>query len=105
MFLDDELLKMCKDAELRNAEDIQKLSTNLFTKCESYYKSRINPELPSSHIKNTLDKAFNLWDSFVRMMKKDENKTLNILGKLYEENSLRIQFLKDEEMKRVYQSL
>jgi len=105
MFLDDELLKMCKDANISVSHDVQQLNSDLCKKCESHYKSKLDDKSAPHHIKITLKKTFNLWDSFVRMAKKDEDKTLNILGDLFEEFSFKNQFLKNEEINRLYQSL
>jgi spore cortex formation protein SpoVR/YcgB (stage V sporulation) len=106
MFLDDELLKMAKEADITTLEGIQKLNVDLCQKCEVYYKSKLTDNMPHpSQIKATLDKTFNLWDSFVRMAKKDSDKQLNILAPLFEKHSFKHQFLQNEEMNRIYTNL
>jgi len=105
MFLDDELLQICKEAELDTSESIQALNIALCSKCELYYKARIKPEMASSQAKRILDRVFNLWDSFVRQAQKDEDKTMNVLGELFEVHSFKAQFLKNQTMADIYNKL
>lgn len=106
MFLDDELLKMAKEADITTVEGINKLNVDLYRKCEDYYKSKLPENMPaSSQIKTILDKTFNLWDNFVRMAKKDSNKQLNILAPLFDKYSFKYQFLQNKDLNRIYQKL
>jgi hypothetical protein len=107
MFLDDELLKIAKEADATTPEGLQKLNVDLCEKCESYYKSKLGGSgIPHpSQIKATLDRTFNLWDSFVKMAKKDSDKKLNILAPLFEKHSFKHQFLQNEEMNKIYTKL
>lgn len=98
MFLDDELLKMCKKADLT---DIQKLYNDVFTTCESYYKGLINPKSTDRQMKTAVDKSFNLYDSFARSLKKE----LPILSELFTEGKFKKMFLSHKELKKVYESL
>lgn len=43
MFLDDELLEMCRVADCSEPDNIQQLNVDLCRKCEDYYKSKIVP--------------------------------------------------------------
>lgn len=105
MFLDEELLQMCKNTEINTPEAIQRLNVDLCKKCEDYYKSKLNENMHPSHIKTILDRVFNLWDSFVKMAKKDEDEIIIILGDMFEKHSFKKQFLQNEEMKRIYNKL
>lgn len=105
MFLDDELLKIAKEADATTPEGLQKLNVDLCKKCEGYYKSKLGVDMNPRQIKVTLDRTFNLWDSFVKMAKKDSDKTLNILAPLFEEYSFKHQFLQNEEMNKIYTKL
>jgi len=106
MFLDDELLKIAKEADATTPEGLQKLNIDLCEKCEGYYKSKLGADMFNpKQIKVTLDKTFNLWDNFVKMAKKDSDKTLNILATLFEKHSFKHQFLQNEEMNKIYTKL
>ena len=105
MFLDDEVLEMCKKTELNTPKQMQDLYTEVATKFEDYYKVRISMRMLGGEIKAVLTKTFNLWDSFVRMRLKSNDHKLLILGELFQRNSLKSQFLKNEEMAKFYNSL
>ena len=93
MFLDEELLEICKNADFDTAEQIQQLSIDIYTKCEQYYKTRIFVSMPKRDVKIILNKTFNLFDSFVRMAKENPNIKLQILGEMFEKYSFKHQFL------------
>ena len=103
MFLDDELLQICKNYDCTIPENIQKLNIDLKTKCEEYYKARITPNMTDIELKVILDRVFNLWDSFVKMLLKD--KVLTVLGHLFKEHSFKKEFLSNEKLNEVYQKL
>jgi arginyl-tRNA synthetase len=106
MFLDDELLKMVKEADITTAEGIQKLNVDLCERCESYYKSKLTDNMPHpTQIKATLDRTFNLWDSFVKMALNDNDKAINILATLFTTHSFKNQFLQNKEMNEIYTKL
>ena len=107
MFLDDELIQITKSAELTTPEGVQKLNVDLCERCESYYKSKLDGNgIPHpSQIKATLDRTFNLWDSFVKMLEKDNDKSLNVLAPLLKKHSFKYQFLQNEQMNKIYTKL
>lgn len=105
MFLDDELLQICKDAELTEFKQIQQLNVELCKKCEDYYKSKIFPHSSPKDVKIILDRTFNLFDSFVRLCKTSDDGTLKLLGKLFENHTFKQQFLKNDDMKQIYNKL
>ena len=107
MFLDDELLQITKQAELTTPEGVQRLNVALCEKCELYYKAKLGGVgIPHpSQIKATLDRTFNLWDSFVKMLEKDSDKKLNILAPLLKKHSFKYQFLQNEQMYEIYTKL
>lgn len=106
MFLDDELLQIAKNANVTTEEGLQKLNVDLCEKCEGYYKIKLGADMFNTRqIKVTLDRTFNMWDSFVKMAEKDSDKTLNILAPLFKKHSFKHQFLQNEEMNRIYQKL
>ena len=107
MFLDDELLQITKEAELTTSEGIQKLNVDLCDKCDSYYKSKLGVDMFNNpkQIKITLDRTFNLWDNFVKMLEKDSDKRLNILAPLFKEHSFKYQFLQNKELNEIYTKL
>jgi len=104
MFLDEELLIMCKNADCSTIENIQKLNLDLCTKCESYYKSRMNPNMSMRELKALLDKTFNLWDSFTRMAIK-EGGMMKLMGTLFQSQSFKKQWLSNPEIARIYNNL
>lgn len=107
MFLDDELLKIAREADVSTPGKIQQLNKDLCRKCQDYYKSNLPADsaLSPKKIKMVLDKTFNLWDSFVRMAKKDDSRQLNILANLFEKYSFKYQFLQNEDMNKIYNKL
>jgi hypothetical protein len=108
MFLDDELLKLTKEANINTPEDIQVLNTKLCHKCEDFYKKKLISDIngqTKTQMLVILNKTFNFWDSFVRMLKTDGDKELNILAILFERYSFKYQFLKNKEMLKVYKEL
>ena len=105
MFLDDELIQFCRNAELNTPEAIQQLNIDVCKKCEDYYKGKLYKNATNNDVKVILNKIFNLFDSFVRMAKKDKNKTMNIIGDLFEKYTFKKQFLQNKEMDIIYKSL
>ena len=104
MFLDDELLLMVKTANCSTEENIQQLNVDLCTKCETYYKTKIVPNMTKKEVKTILDKTFNMWDSFIRMGKKEDEK-IKMIVDMFEKYSFKKQFLSNSEMARIYGEL
>lgn len=104
MFLDDELLEMCKNADCSTIENIQQLNVDLCVKCETYYKSKIHPNSSKKEIKVILNKTFNLWDSFTRMAIK-EGGGIKLLGKLFQSHTFKKQLLSNNEIAKIYNNL
>ena len=104
MFLDDELLEMCKNADFSETENIQQLNVDLCIKCETYYKAKIYPNISKKEVKAVLDKTFNLWDSFTRMAIKEGGR-MKLLGELFQSHTFKKQLLSNDEMARIYGSL
>ncbi len=105
MFLDDQLLEMCKASEANTIELINKLNQDICGKCEDYYKSKITVFSNRNEIKTILDRTFNLFDSFVRKAKKSTDPKIAILGNFFEVYTFKKQLLDNEEMNRIYNSL
>ena len=104
MFLDDELLELCRNAAF-DEDGIQKLNVDVCTKCESYYKSKLYPTISKDELRVIMNKTFKLFDSFVRLAKADKDRTMQILGEMFEKHSFKKQLLSNPEMKRIYESL
>jgi arginyl-tRNA synthetase len=105
MFLDDELFLMCESAKINSGEDIQKLYANLGDKCQAYYQKQITLETTAKEAKVILDRTFNIWESFVRMLSKSDKKTLQILGVLFKKYSFKKEFMNTPELAEVYSKL
>jgi len=104
MFLDDQLLKETKEADLTTEEGVQTLYNKLCRMCESYYKSKLNENTTNKVLKATLDRTFNLWDSFVNNLKKESVEYV-LLADMLEENSFKVMMLKNPKVRQVYNSL
>ena len=104
MFLDDELLKMCRAADCSIADNIQQLNVDLCRKCEDYYKSKITHNMLKKDVKAVLDRTFNLWDSFTRRAIKESGR-MALLGEFFSKYSFKQQLLSNDEMARIYSSL
>jgi len=105
MFLDDELLEMCKTAETGKPGKIQKLNVDICKKCEDYYKTGLNELSTGKEIKVRLDKVFNLFDSFVRMALKSEDFQTKTLGELFKNHTFKQQFLSNKKINEIYNKL
>lgn len=104
MFLDNELLEMCRVADCSEADNIQQLNVDLCKKCEDYYKPKIVPNMLKKDVKAVLDGTFNLWDSFTRMAIKEGGR-MALLGELFSKYTFKQQLLSNDEMARIYGSL
>jgi len=105
MFLDEQLLQTCRDYSGTKPEDIQGLNVELCRKCEAYYKPMLKRGQNARETKVILDRLFNLWDSFIRMALKDDNGAVVMMGVFFEMHSFKSQFLNNEEIKKIYNSL
>jgi len=104
MFLDDELLEMCKNTDCSETDNIQQLNIDLFKKCENYYKEQLYPNMRKKELKVVLDKTFNFWDSFTKMAVK-ESGIIKVLGELFQLHTFKKQFLANNEIAKIYNSL
>lgn len=104
MFLDDELLEMCRVADCSEPDNIQQLNVDLCKKCKDYYTSKISPNMLKKDLKAVLDKTFNLWDSFTRMAIKEGGR-MALLGEMFSKYTFKKQLLSNDEMARIYGSL
>ena len=102
MFLDDELLEMCRTSDVT---DINKLYIAVCDKCQEYYKQRVEIGMPRKEVKIILDRSFKLFDSFVRQAKNSKERKLQLLGELFEKLSFKRQFMDNEKLKSFYESL
>ena len=105
MFLDDKLIKICEEFEIETTDDIQELNQKLTNECVNYYTEKLNPILTNKEVKVILDKTFNLFDSFVRMLEKSTNPKLNVLHKLFKDYTFKKQFLANAKVSEVYAKL
>lgn len=109
MFLDDELLEMCKSANLDNETSIQQLNEDICKRCEVYYKEKLiilyENNGTNKEAKIIMDKTFNLFNSFVRMAKKDTNETISLIGNFFEKHSFKKQLFNNKEIERFYNKL
>lgn len=105
MFLDEELLQMCVDADCDTTDQLQQLNRDLCEKCEAYYKSKILPTSSYRDVKVVLDKTFNLFDSFVRLAEKHKDAKVRILADLFSNHTFKSQLLSNEKMKEFYNKL
>lgn len=111
MFLDDELFaicenhKLCKNGYDSTGNDVQLLYGQIMSKTESYLKSKVTPVMTDKQLKTEFERTFNLFDSFVTQLNKSDNKTLNILGKVFLEYTFKKVYLDNPDILRVYNSI
>jgi arginyl-tRNA synthetase len=105
MFLDDELLEMCKNCKCETLEDIQQLSADIYDKCGLYYKKKITINSTRNEVKTILDITFNLFDSFVKSALNSNDYKLITLGQLFEKYSFKSHLLSDKKVAKIYNSL
>lgn len=104
MYLDDELLEMCRAKDCSKPENIKQLSDELYQKCQNYYIQKITLSTPCSEAKVLITRAFNLWDSFVRRAIKEGGK-MALLGEFFQEYSLKKILLSNERFAEMYKKL
>jgi len=105
MFLDEELIETCKNSKADTPEGVQNLNMVVCRLCEGYYKSKLTANSSDKDVKTVLDRTFGLFDSFVRIANKSEDAKLNILGEMFEKHTFKKQFLQDEKIRKIYESL
>lgn len=105
MFLDDKLYKICSEMVVKPNFNIQHLNKTLLIECENYYKPIIANNKTNKECKVILDRTFNHWNSFVRMLKNSNDKNINILGTLFSEHTFKKQFLSNKELAELYSKL
>lgn len=106
MFLDDKLLKLVVNCKADKPEDIQKLYKDVMNECQDYYKAKISPlQITAHELKVVLNKTFNLYDSFVRMALKHDEYKVKKLGELFQKHTFKMEFMKDDELAGIYNSL
>lgn len=105
MFLDDQLVEIVKNTEIKETADINKLNKILLNKCQNYYVENIKIGMLKKDAKKIIDKTFNLFDSFVRILKKSNDLNLNYLGEVFEKYSFKNHYMADEKLKEFYESL
>lgn len=105
MFLDEKLLQKCKDVEITDSQQLIDLKNEICKECEDYYKSKLSVYLSDKEIKTVMDKTFNLFDSFVRMALKSEDKKVVILGEMFSKHTFKEQWLSNEDMYEIYNNL
>jgi hypothetical protein len=105
MFLDNEVLEICKKAKLDTPEDVQGFYAEVCNKFDDYRRNNMNAFMTGKEIKSVINKTFNLWNSTVRMCLKSGDHKLIIIGEMLQKYSFKDVFLKDKEMKRIYDIL
>jgi len=105
IFLDDELLEFCKNVKVDTLENLQQLNADICLKCEKYYKNKITLFSTNNEVKAILDRTFNLFDSFVKMALKNDNKQLQIIGLLFKDHTFKKQLLSNERINKIYNKL
>jgi hypothetical protein len=105
MFLDDKLLEISRKANIFTSEGFQKLNVDICDECQEYYLQRIHPGQSKKEAKVILDRTFNLFDSFVRQAKNSGELKLDIIGEVFEKNTFKHQFMKDEKRRIFYEGL
>ena len=105
MFLDDELLEICKNWDCSTPEQIQALNDKICKTCEAYYKSKLTATTLDKQLKIVLDRTFNLFDSFVRQAEKSEDAKIIRLSDMFKEYTFKRQFLSNKKMNEIYNKL
>ncbi len=105
MFLDDALYQRVKEYDGTEPEHIQELNNDLLNMCVEYWQKLLIAGARKNEMKIHWDRTFNLWNSFIRQLRKDNDTVPTItaiFADLFEKHSYKKAFFKDEEMKRIY---
>ena len=102
MFLDDELINVCLDAEINEPDDVQLIYNKLIDTCQDYYKNQVHINMPKREVKVIIDRTFKLWDSFVRTAVKHNNPKVNTIGLLCGRYTFKDAFMRDGNLSTFY---
>ena len=102
MFLDDNLIDICVNAEINGADDVQLIHDKLIDACQDYYKGQVHVNMPKREVKVIIDRTFKLWDSFVRMAAKHGDHKVNTIGSLCRRFTFKDAFFNDTKLSSFY---
>jgi ribosomal protein L23 len=105
MFLHEQLFELCKSAKIETFDDIQELNKKIMTATENHYIFKVYVGMPKREVKNLLEQTFGLFDLFVNMLLKSDDKIIHRLGEYYRENDFKKQYFTNEERAKLYNSL
>ena len=105
MFLDDQLIQICRDAKVDTPVEFNRLNGILIETCQNYYKSKIKLGMKYNEVRTILDRTFKLWDSFIRMAENSDDTKLQMLSKLFAKYNFKLQFFLDDRLREFYNKL
>ena len=82
MFLDDQLIQICIDAEINEPDDVNLVYNKLIDTCQDYYRDQVRVGMKKTEVKTIIDRTFKLWDSFTRIAVQHKNFQVRTLGML-----------------------
>ena len=105
MFLDDQLIEICLNAEIDQPGSVQQTYNKLIDVCQDYYKNQIRIGMTKKEVKIIIDRTFKLWDSFVRTAVEHDNNQVVIIGTLCQAYTFKNAFMNDLKLAAFYNSI
>ena len=102
---------MCEDFSVMasydgyNKESLNMLNRSIFNKCQDYYASKVAKGILKKDAKIIIDRTFNLYDSFARMVTKSRDPFIKILSNIFKQGLFKDIFMKDEILFEFYNNL
>jgi hypothetical protein len=103
MFLDDQLLKICEEREIKSSQDVNETIHDVFQTCNTYLKERIVPGTSKIEALAIIHKSFKLFDCFVEKLKVSKNPEVRGFYFYFSKFSWKDMFLSIEEGKVFYE--
>jgi len=100
-FLDDLLFNHTVNFKIESPTDFQILIGELYGIVEAKFKPQLYAGQPNKEVKSIVDRTFNSWDLFTTRLEKQEY----FLTDMVKKYSYKQQFLNDEKLKSIYDSL
>ena len=102
MFLDDKLLEICRNTKADTPELIQQLNVDICTECDKNWKSKLSEDCSYRDVKISMDRTFNLFDSFVKTALESKDDKLRILGEMFKKYNYKEQLLAHDYISEIY---
>ena len=81
MFLSEKLYQTVISSKIEKQEDAIEILNNLYDLCSEELQDKIKPGIPKHESKTHIDRVFNSWDAFMKMLKKENHFMYDFINK------------------------